>query len=64
MVVIIVPLITPVIVAAVRLVRTRSSLDILDLLVSLVSICPLFHHHEQVLNRFRPLTEQLSPEAS
>jgi hypothetical protein len=40
------------------LVRMRGSPDILlDLLVSLISICPLFHHHEQVLDLFRPLTE-------
>jgi hypothetical protein len=57
-----VPLITPVVVATILLVRTRSLPNILlDLLVSLVSICPLFHHHEQVLGRFRPLTKQLSP---
>jgi hypothetical protein len=55
-------LITPVVIAVVRLVRTRSSPDILlDLLVGLVSICPLFRHHEQVLDQFRPLMEQLSP---
>jgi hypothetical protein len=57
------PLITPVIIAVVRLVRMRSSPNILlDLLVSVVSICPLFRHLEQVLDRFRPLMEELSPE--
>jgi hypothetical protein len=61
-VVIAVPLIMSVVVAMVWLVRMRSSPNILlDLLVSLVSFCPLFHHHEQVLDQFRPLTEQLSP---
>jgi hypothetical protein len=61
--VIMAPLITPVIVAAILLARMRSSPDILlDLLVGLGSIYPLFCHHEQVLDRFRPLTEQLSPE--
>jgi hypothetical protein len=41
--VIVVPLIMLVIVAVGWLVKTRSSFDILfDLLVSLVSICPLF----------------------
>jgi hypothetical protein len=61
-VVIVAPLITPVVVAVILLVEMRGSPDILrDLLVGLVSICPLFHHHEQVLDRFRPLMEQLSP---
>jgi hypothetical protein len=51
MVVVAALLITLVIVAAILLVGTRSSLDILlDLLVGLVSICPLFHHHEKVLD--------------
>jgi hypothetical protein len=59
--IIVAPLITPVVVAAILLVRMRGSLDILlDLLVGLVSICPLFCHHE-ILDRFRPLMEQLSP---
>jgi hypothetical protein len=57
-----VPLVMPVVIAAILLVRTRSSPDILlDLLVGLISICPFFCHHEQVLDRFRPLTMQLSP---
>jgi hypothetical protein len=61
--VIVAPLIMLIVVAAVQLVITRSSPGILlDLLVSLVSMCPLFCHHEKVLDRFRPLTEQLSPE--
>jgi hypothetical protein len=63
MAVIVAPLITPVVVAVILLVGMRSSPDILlDLLVGLVSICPLFCHHEQVLDQFRPLTDQLSPE--
>jgi hypothetical protein len=45
--VIVTPLITSVVVAVILLVETRSLPDILlDLLVGLVSICPLFHHHE------------------
>jgi hypothetical protein len=56
-------LIMPVVIAAILLVRTRSSSNILlDLLVALVSICPLFCHLEQVLDQFRPLMDQLSPE--
>jgi hypothetical protein len=55
------PLVTPVVVAVILLVRTRSSPDILlDLLVGLIRICSLFCHHELVLDRFRPFTEQLS----
>jgi hypothetical protein len=58
------PLVTPVVVAVILLVRTRSSPDILlDLLVGLIRICSLFRHHEQVLDRFRPFTEQLSSES-
>jgi hypothetical protein len=55
-------IVTSVVVVAIFLVGPRSSPNILlDLLVDLVSICLLFRHHEQVLDRFRPLTEQLSP---
>jgi hypothetical protein len=56
-------LVTPVVVAVILLVEMRSLPDILlDLLVGVISICPLFRHHEQVLDRFKPLTKQLSPE--
>jgi hypothetical protein len=45
------PIITPVIKVVISLVRSRSPANVFpDLLVSLVSICPLLHHHEQVLD--------------
>jgi hypothetical protein len=48
--------------AMIWLVGARSSANILlDLLVGLVSICPLLHHHEKVLNRVRPLAEKFGP---
>jgi hypothetical protein len=44
-------IITPVIGAAILLVRARSLTNILlNLLIGLVSVCPLLHHREQVLD--------------
>jgi hypothetical protein len=51
MVVIAALIIVPVIGAVILLVRSRSPANIfLDLLVSLVSVCPLLHHRKQVLD--------------
>jgi hypothetical protein len=45
------PIIAPVVGAAILLVEVRSPANIfLDLLVGLVSICPLLRHHEKVLD--------------
>jgi hypothetical protein len=45
------PIIAPVIRAVILSVGSRSSANVfLDLLVSLVSVCPLLCHHEQVLD--------------
>jgi hypothetical protein len=45
------PIIVPVVGAAILLVGTRSPANIfLDLLVSLISVCPLLRHREQVLD--------------
>jgi hypothetical protein len=58
------PIIVLVIGAAIWLVRARSSTNILlDLLVSLISICPLLRHREKVLNRVRPLAEKFGPKS-
>jgi hypothetical protein len=63
-VVVMTPIIMPVIGAAIWLVRARSPANILlDLLVGLVSIYPLLHHREKVLNRVRPLIEKFGPES-
>jgi hypothetical protein len=35
----------------------------LDLLVGLISICPLLSHREKVLNRIEPLMEKFGPES-
>jgi hypothetical protein len=44
-------IITSVVWAAILLVRAGSPANVfLDLLVSLISICPLLHHREKVLN--------------
>jgi hypothetical protein len=49
--VIVAPIITSVVRAAILLVGSRSPTNVfLDLLVSLVSVCPLLRHHEQVLD--------------
>jgi hypothetical protein len=49
--VVVAPIIAPVIGAAILLVGSRSPANVfLDLLVSLVSVCPLLHHREQVLD--------------
>jgi hypothetical protein len=51
MVVIVTPIIMPVIGAAILLVKARSLTNILlNLLIGLVSVCPLLHHREQVLD--------------
>jgi hypothetical protein len=53
------PIIMLVIGAAIWLVKVRSLANILlDLLVSLISVCPLLRHREKVLNRVRPLAEK------
>jgi hypothetical protein len=40
-------IITPIVGVAILLVRSRSPTNVfLDLLVSLISACPLLHHHE------------------
>jgi hypothetical protein len=58
------PIIALVVGAAIWLVRARSPANVLlDLRVSLISICPLFRHREKVLNRVRPLTEKFGPES-
>jgi hypothetical protein len=58
------PIIVPVIRAVIWLVRVRSPVNVLlDLLVGLISICPLLHHREKVLNRVRPLVEKLGPKS-
>jgi hypothetical protein len=50
-VVIMTPIIVPVIGTVILLVRARSPANIfLDLLVGLISICPLLHHCEKVLD--------------
>jgi hypothetical protein len=57
------PIITPVVRAAIWLVEVRSPTNILlDLLVSLISICPLLRHREKVLNRVRRFAEKFGPE--
>jgi hypothetical protein len=51
MVVVTTPIIALVVEATILLVKVRSLANIfLDLLVSLVSICPLLRHHEKVLD--------------
>jgi hypothetical protein len=50
-VIVMTPIITPVVWVMILLVRAGSPANVfLDLLVSLISICPLLHHHEKVLN--------------
>jgi hypothetical protein len=50
-VVIMAPIIAPVIGAAILLVGSRNPANVfLDLLVSLVSVCPLLRHRQQVLD--------------
>jgi hypothetical protein len=45
--VVMVPIIAPVVGAAILLVEARSPANVfLDLLVGLVSVCPLLRHHE------------------
>jgi hypothetical protein len=62
--VVIMPIIVPVVRAAIWLVGARSPANILlDLLVGLISICPLLCHHEKVMNRVRPLAEKFGPES-
>jgi hypothetical protein len=57
------PIITPVVRAAIWLVEARSPTNILlNLLVSLISICPILRHREKVLNRVRPFAEKFGPE--
>jgi hypothetical protein len=57
-------IIVPVIEAMIWLVGVGSSTNILlDLLVGLISICPLLRHREKVLNRVRPLVEKFGPES-
>jgi hypothetical protein len=58
------PIIAPVVGAAIWLVGAGSPANVLlDLLVGLISICPLLRHHEKVLNRVRPLAEKFGPES-
>jgi hypothetical protein len=58
------PIIAPVVRAVIWLVEAGSLANVLlDLLVGLISICPLLHHREKVLNRVRPLTEKFGPES-
>jgi hypothetical protein len=62
-VVIMTPIIAPVVWVAIWLVRARSLANVLlDLLVGLISICPLLCHREKVLNRVRFLAEKFGPE--
>jgi hypothetical protein len=57
------PIIAPVVGAAIWLVGARSPTNvILDLLVGLISMCPLLRHREKVLNRVRPFAEKFGPE--
>jgi hypothetical protein len=58
------PIIVPVVGAAIWLVEARSPTNVLlDLLVCLISICPLLCHREKILNRVRPLAEKFGPES-
>jgi hypothetical protein len=58
------PIIVPVVGATIWLVGARSPANILlDMLVSLISICPLRRHREKVLNRVRPLVEKFGLES-
>lgn len=64
MAVVLVPFVTSVIVVVALLVRMRGLPDVcLDLLVSLISICPLLGHAEQILDRLKSLAEQLGSES-
>jgi hypothetical protein len=57
-------IIAPIVGVAIWLVRARSPTNILlDLLVGLISICPLLCHREKVLNRVRPLAKKFGPES-
>jgi hypothetical protein len=58
------PIIAPVIWAVIWLVRAGSPANVfLDLLVGLISICPLLRHCEKVLNRVGPLVEKFGPKS-
>jgi hypothetical protein len=58
------PIIVPVVWAVIWLVGAGSLANVLlDLLVGLISICPLLHHREKVLNRVRPLAKKFGPES-
>jgi hypothetical protein len=58
------PIITLVIEATIWLVEVRSPANVLlDLLVSLIGICPLLRHPKKVLNRIRPLAEKFGPKS-
>jgi hypothetical protein len=58
------PIIVPVVWAMILLVEAGSPANVfLDLLVGLISICPLLRHREKVLNRVRPLVEKFGPES-
>jgi hypothetical protein len=58
------PIIASVVRATIWLVEARSLANILlDLLVGLISICPLLRHREKILNRVRPLAEKFGPES-
>jgi hypothetical protein len=64
-VVVMTPIITPVIKTVILLVGARSPTNIfLDLLISLISICPLLCHREKVLDRFGPLAKKLGPKST
>jgi hypothetical protein len=61
--VVITPIITSVIEAAIWSVGVGGSANvILNLLVGLITICPLLRHREKILNRVRPLVEKFGPE--
>jgi hypothetical protein len=58
------PIIVSVVGTAIWLVEAGSPANVLlDLLVGLISICPLLHHHEKVLNRVRPLAKKFGLES-
>jgi hypothetical protein len=57
------PIIALVIGVAIWLVKARSPTNVLlDLLVGLMSICPLLRHREKVLNKVKPFAEKFGPE--
>jgi hypothetical protein len=58
------PIITPVVGAVIWLVGMGGPANVLlDLLVGLISICPLLRHREKVLNRVRPLAKKFGPKS-